>query len=110
MTTVNHRPYDPTYGLAEGGINPPGSPEARAIIDRYRAKHGRKKPVTSPVAGWLDRLMTTHHVPSTALGKAIGVSDSVVRRWRCGQSVPSTDEVAALAAYFGTDVPMGGQA
>ena len=49
----------------------------------------------------LNRLMDDNHTSNNALGKAIGVSDMAVSRWRKQETVPSLDNAIAVASYYG---------
>lgn len=49
----------------------------------------------------LYRLMTERQLSNVALGKAIGVSDMAVKRWKDSESVPSLDSAIAISKYFG---------
>ena len=49
----------------------------------------------------LNRLMKDNQTSNVSLGKAIGVSDVAVMRWKKGEAVPSLDNAMSIAAYFG---------
>ena len=48
----------------------------------------------------LNKLMKENGTSNVALGKAIGVSDMAVLRWRKGEAVPSLDSAVAVAKYY----------
>ena len=49
----------------------------------------------------LSRLMKENGTSNVALGKAIGVSDMAVLRWRKGEASPSLDNAMNIAKYYG---------
>lgn len=48
----------------------------------------------------LQKLMAENGTSNVSLGKAIGVSDVAVMRWKKGESVPSLDNAIAIARVF----------
>ena len=49
----------------------------------------------------LNRLMKDNGTSNVALGKALGLSDMAVLRWRKGESSPSLDNAIGVAKYYG---------
>lgn len=49
----------------------------------------------------LNRLMQERQTSNVALGKAIGVSDVAVMRWKKGEAIPSLDNAISIANYYG---------
>lgn len=52
----------------------------------------------------LSYIMDSHGTSNSALGKAIGVSDVAVLRWRRGDTSPKLDDVIKIADYFGVSL------
>lgn len=48
----------------------------------------------------LTKLMEDHGTSNVSLGKAIGVSDMAVARWKKQEAVPSLDNAIAVANYY----------
>lgn len=52
----------------------------------------------------LQKLMTENGTSNVSLGKALGVSDVAVMRWKKGESVPSLDNAVAIAKFYGVSL------
>lgn len=48
----------------------------------------------------LRELRSSHNVPATTLGEAIGVSKSAISRFEHGKDYPHCNTIVALADYF----------
>lgn len=48
----------------------------------------------------INRLMEDENLSNVQLGKAIGISDETIRKWRNGQTIPPIDKAKLLADYF----------
>ena len=52
----------------------------------------------------LQKLMSENCTSNVSLGKALGVSDVAVMRWKKGESVPSLDNAIAIAKFYGVSL------
>ena len=52
----------------------------------------------------LNQLMKDTGVSNVALGKAVGVSDVSVMKWKKGEAQPSLENAVSIARYFGISV------
>lgn len=59
-----------------------------------------RKYLCSFIDGWL----TDHKVSNYRFGKALGVSDVSVRRWRLGECAPDIDLFPAICEFMGVTV------
>lgn len=51
--------------------------------------------------GRLDRLLDASGLSNVAIGKALGVHNSSVSRWRSGENTPNADDLAAMLELCG---------
>ena len=49
----------------------------------------------------LNRLMKDNGTSNVSLGKAVGVSDTAIIKWKRGEAVPSLDNAVSIAKYYG---------
>ena len=52
----------------------------------------------------LNQLMKDNNTSNLALGKAIGISDTGIIKWKKGEASPSLDNALAIAKFFGVSL------
>ena len=63
-------------------------------------EHSMSEPYPSELGRRIQQLRTERHLSQEALAAELGISRQAVAKWECGQSVPSTANLLALAQLF----------